>query len=699
MYGFTRFVLGLPMVRALGPLREDSQMSIQWFLDSEIVEKYPGDKWSEPQMAVVCAVEWTRDDFIKEYSNAVFTNGMLRLENAEGRTCIDDYWYVAFSPDGNLASIGVSPEVAGAAFGPVSSNTVPDGVVAELYVSQEGARSWGALMFEGALTNRMSRPSELHAKLIMDPDGLRISGNIPLADGRDSQDPICARIGDSPLAFAPKNALIAFALASDVDVGLFEFCDAEACLAVLRDAGIDVSSVKISKGVDGAWNCSYGPAFALQCLGRFFGWFGEDRDADLVEKIKGVKKVAGNSGQNAPIMYSLSIEGCEAGSHPSDRFKALFPQFVASGCKGVGFVDVYTVLKTVLCEYASKEDSSLRRVLQPAIDAMPPSGGGIAWQLRDDGGNMAWEAKVLSSELKGLVSWCWVYSALVKLTAERRTREEEQHEQENLVEVAERLVSCGNLTGAVKALERAPTNDCRVCFTVGDFYATHHMLPVQRIERINWWMDQAYRLADEVGRRQIAGRCAMGFGFGKYGYPEDDGSTRLWLQRAADSGSAYWQCMLADSYANAFYGFKRDGAKALKYLEMAERQKHLKTHHVRADMYENGVGLPKDPEKAMKCLEEGMKRGSGICRERYAARLIAGRGGNERRAEGCDMIRRILARGEADNPGYCLANLGFAYENGHGVKKDVNMAVECYRQGAAHGNGFSQRRLKALGKR
>ena len=696
--GFSRYVLSLPMVRALGSLRKGSQMSIQWFLDSEIVKKYPGDKWSEPQMAVVCEIKWTRDDFLKEYSNAVFTNGMLRLENAQGRTCIDDYWYVEFSPDGSLASVGASPEMARAAFKAVPSNAVPDGVVAELHVSPEGVRRWGMWMFEESPTNRMSRTSEVHAKLIIDPDGLRISESLSVADGRDCLDSRCARIGDSPLAFAPKNALVAFALTCDVDVGLFEFCDAEACLAVLRDAGIDVSSVKVSEGVDGACNCSYGPAFALQCLGRFFGLFGEDKDTDLVEKIKGVKRVEGNGGRNVPIMYSMSIEGCESGSPPSVRFKALFPQFVEDGWHGVGFIDAYTVLQAVLCECVSKEDSSLRCVLQPAIDAMPPAGGGIAWLRRDSGGNMTWEAKVSASELKGLVSWWSVYSALVQLKAEKRTREDELHGQENPVDVAERLVSCGDLTGAVKALERAPTNDCRVCCAVGDFYGTHPMLPARRIERINCWMDRAYQLADEGDKRQIAGRCASGFEFGDHGYPKDDESTRLWLQRAADSGSAYWQCMLADSYANAFNGFKRDGAKALKYLEMAERQKHLKTHHVRADMYENGVGLPKDPKKAMECLEEGMKRGSRVCRERYAAKLIGGRGGDGRRAEGCDMMRRILARGEADTPGYCLANLGFAYENGYGVKKDVDMAVEYYKQGAAHGNGFSQRRLKALEK-
>jgi len=696
--GFSRYVLSLAMVRTLGPLREGSQLSIQWFLDSEIVEKYPGDKWSEPQVAVVCETKWTRDDFVKEYANAVLTNGMVRLEHAQGKACIDDYWYVAFSPDGRQASIGASPEMARAAVESVSSNALPDGVLAELHASSEGVRRWGSWMLEGSLTNRMSHPPEMHAELRIESDGLCISERIPISDSRDSLDSRCARIGDSPLAFAPKNALVAFSLARDVNAGLFEFCDAEESMTVLKDAGIDVSSVKFSEGADGACNCSYGTGFLLQCLGRFFGLFGEDMDADLVERLKSVKGVSENGGRNMPILYSMSVEGCETDTPPSSRFKALFPRFVANDCQGAAFIDLYAMLKAILCECVSKEDPSLRNVLQPAIDAMPASGGGIAWLQRDKGGNMECEAKVSASELKGLVSWYPVYCALVQLKAERRAREEALYRQEDPVEVAERLVASGDLTGAVKALERAPTNDCWTCYAVGDFYGTHAMLPTQRIERINWWMDRAFQLADADGKLQIAGRCAKGFEFGGYGYPEDEESTRLWLPRAADSGSAYWQCMLADSYANAFNGFKRDGAKALKYLEMAERQKHLKTHHVRADMYENGVGLPKDPKKAMECLEEGMKRGSRVCRERYAAKLIGGRGGDGRRAEGCDMMRRILARGEAESPRYCLSNLGFAYENGYGVKKDIDMAVEYYRQGAAYGDRFSKRRLKALGR-
>ena len=265
------------------------------------------------------------------------------------------------------------------------------------------------------------------------------------------------------------------------------------------------------------------------------------------------------------------------------------------------------------------------------------------------------------------------------------------------IDVAERLVSCGNLTGAVEVLERAPTNDCETCYRIGDFYGTNPELPTQRVDMVNLWMERAYRLADESDKRRIACRCANGFVDKNDDYPADDKSARLWLQRAADAGSAYWQCRLADSYAQGYFGFKRDGAKALMYLEMAEMQRHLKTHHVRATMYKDGIGLPKDIEKAFECLSLGIKRGSTMCPELYAAMLIYGRGGDERRSEGFSLMQRILERGKVGSSGYyCLRMIGLAYECGYGVEKDVGKAIEYYRQSAAQGDKYSKRRLKAL---
>lgn len=278
--------------------------------------------------------------------------------------------------------------------------------------------------------------------------------------------------------------------------------------------------------------------------------------------------------------------------------------------------------------------------------------------------------------------------------AERVDRLVEQKPKSPLEE-AEWRVGRGDLTGALAALERAPTNDWRMCYAIGDFYGTHAALPTNRAERLHCWMDRAYQMADGDWKRKVAGRCASGLCIRRYGYPEDWHSARLWLHRAADSGSAYWQCMLADAYVYSYYGIPVDGKKALYYLEKAEKQNHVKTHHVRASMYEKGIGLPKDYKKALECLESGMRRGSDVCPRNYAIMLIHGRGGDSRRAEGFSMLQKLVAKG-VEGPGYCLSILGTACERGEGVMKDMSRAIEFYKQAATLKNAYSIKRLKAL---
>ena len=40
------------------------------------------------------------------------TNGLVRLENEQGKVGLNEYWYVAFSSDGRWAAIGESPGMA-----------------------------------------------------------------------------------------------------------------------------------------------------------------------------------------------------------------------------------------------------------------------------------------------------------------------------------------------------------------------------------------------------------------------------------------------------------------------------------------------------------------------------------------------------------------------------------------------------------
>ena len=120
----------------------------------------------------------------------------------------------------------------------------------------------------------------------------------------------------------------------------------------------------------------------------------------------------------------------------------------------------------------------------------------------------------------------------------------------------------------MKTLERAPTNDWRICCEVGDFYGTHDMLPTQRAERVHCWMGRAYRLADEVGKRQVAGRCAKGFWFRKYGSFDDDLALLQRLLAEGVEGPGYCLSKLGHACERG-HGVKKDPQRAIEFYRQA----------------------------------------------------------------------------------------------------------------------------------
>ena len=687
---FSQWLLNIPMVQALGPLREKTPFAFVRFVDSEVAEKYAETRWVLTSQAVVCGIAWSRDEFLREVPGAVGTNGLVRLENGQGKVGLDEYWYVAFSSDGRWAAIGESPEMARMALEEKPGESVRGACVRGTVYSEGlkvmASRSSG---FKG-----LSKLSELNLDFRLEADGLRVHGNGVLRSTAESSMVECSPLGTDALSGASSRSLYAVAMTGDERTDLFDFHDGDAMLAVLREGGIDVSSVRPSVSSNGNCTISLGLPFVRDYLEKTWGLFGEEPDADLVGKLQGLTRSRRELGLLTNVVCSIVVEGCEPVGAPSGRFAALLPHMPSKRPHAVAFVDLYRLLKAVFCEQVSHEESNVRSVLLRFLAQLPESGDGMAWRLGRQGENLEVEAKVAASEIKGLIFLWKAYCTLMVQKAADRARQEGRRKKGCPVEEAGRQVALGNLTDAMKTLERAPTNDWRICCEVGDFYGTHDMLPTQRAERVHCWMGRAYRLADEVGKRQVAGRCAKGFWFRKYGCFNDD-LARLWLQRAADSGSAYWQCVIADAFAYAYRGFPKDGQMALHYLELAEKAKHLKTHHVRASMYKLGVGLPKDSQKALECLELGIRRGSDVCRRDLAIMLLDGCGGEGRRAEGFALLQRLLAEG-VEGPGYCLSKLGHACERGHGVKKDPQRAIEFYRQAAALDDRYSIKRLKEL---
>lgn len=688
--GFSQWLLNIPKVRALGPLREKTPFAFVKFVDSEVAEKYAETRWVLTSQAVVCGVVRSRDEFLREVPGAVETNGLVRLENGQGRVGVDEHWYVVHSPDGLWAALGDSPEMARMALEELPDESVRDAHVRGTVYS-DGLKM---MVSRSSVFKGLAKLSELKLDLRFEPDGLHVHGDGVLRPTAETPKDESLPLGADALSEASSRSLYSVALTGDEGADFFDFHDGDALLAALKESGVDVSSVRPLLSSNGVCTITLGLQFVRDYLEKTWGLFGVEPDADLVMKLKGLARSRRELGALTNVVCSIVVDGCEPVGTPSGRLAALLPRLPSKRWHAVAVADLYRLMKAVFSEQVSREESTVRMVLQPLLAQLPKSGDGMAWRVGRRGENVEAEAKISASEIKGLIFLWKAYCVLMAQRENDRAWRESRGGNESPVEEANRQVALGNLTDAMKALERAPTNDWRICHEVGDFYGTHDMLPTQRAERVQCWMDRAYWLSDEAGKRQVAGRCAKGFYFRKYGCV-DDALARLWLQRAADAGSAYWQCVIAEALVYARRGFPKDGQRALHYLELAEKSKHLKTHHVRASMYELGVGLPKDCRKALECLELGIRRGSDVCRVNLAIMLLGGHGGEGRRAEGFSLLQRLLAEG-VESPGYCLSKLGYACECGHGVKKDLHRAIEFYRQAAALNDRYSIRRLKEL---
>ena len=191
----------------------------------------------------------------------------------------------------------------------------------------------------------------------------------------------------------------------------------------------------------------------------------------------------------------------------------------------------------------------------------------------------------------------------------------------------------------------------------------------------------------------------------------------FWYSRAAEYKSAYRGEVLyrlAYCYKNS-RGANRDTAKAFKMfealakidcskIELPERAKFIaKANNSLADCYYRGIGTQKNLEKATAILEEFAKKGETADYE-----------------DGCEMACRNLGivylEGKAVPKDYGKAYdlfflaslfgdvsatncLGWCYENGYGTERNIEMAIECYKEAAEYGNLIAKNNLKRLKKK
>jgi TPR repeat protein len=92
-------------------------------------------------------------------------------------------------------------------------------------------------------------------------------------------------------------------------------------------------------------------------------------------------------------------------------------------------------------------------------------------------------------------------------------------------------------------------------------------------------------------------QTALGRLYGQRRTPEDDKEALTWIRKAAESGDAEAQYLLAGHYACG-EGVERNPKEAAKWYLAAAEKGDVVSQYALAVMYQSGLGVDKNPEKA-----------------------------------------------------------------------------------------------------
>ena len=155
------------------------------------------------------------------------------------------------------------------------------------------------------------------------------------------------------------------------------------------------------------------------------------------------------------------------------------------------------------------------------------------------------------------------------------------------------------------------------------------------------------------------------------GVPHNDVEAARWFEKAAEKGHLLAQCYLGFMY-EAGRGVGKDVAKAASFYQKAASQGESFAQFHLGRMYEAGRGVPKDEQKAMELFLKAAEEGE------HAYAKIA------------DTPYQILVR---SGDSFALRHLGKIYEEGRGVPKDEQKALEWFEKAVKWGNAFAKNDL------
>ncbi|RZI46076.1 rhomboid family intramembrane serine protease [Candidatus Finniella inopinata] len=187
-----------------------------------------------------------------------------------------------------------------------------------------------------------------------------------------------------------------------------------------------------------------------------------------------------------------------------------------------------------------------------------------------------------------------------------------------------------------------------------------------------------------------------------------DKSALEWIKKAAEEGESTAQLYFGIIYLEG-YGLKKDIQKGLEWIQKSVNQENTLAQWLFGLMYIDGVGVQKNLEKAFELIKKAALKGNMRALSFLGKAYQLGDGVNQNHDEAIKYYRLAANQGYAlvyKNLGYLLEmqknykeaikyyelaaakniafacnNLGYLYQNGIGVEKNEEIAVQWFKKG------------------
>lgn len=156
----------------------------------------------------------------------------------------------------------------------------------------------------------------------------------------------------------------------------------------------------------------------------------------------------------------------------------------------------------------------------------------------------------------------------------------------------------------------------------------------------------------------------------------------------ADNGDCFAQNEIADLFEEG-YGCEKDPDKSFQYLEMSATGGYWWAAYKLGIMYRYGRGVEEDLYKAKEWYLVAAKQGYDTAQNTVGFFYNNGIGGEKNAQEAAKWYKKAADQGNVA----AISNLGVCYEYGDGVEKDLWRAVTCYRRAAELGDESAQSNL------